>query len=287
MPELRLRGGPLDGVDLHYLVQGRGPRVVLVHGLGGFAASWGPTMETLSRRATVLALDLPGFGRSAKPRARYGLDLFTTALDGFLEATGGGPVGLVGHSLGASVALSYAVARPERVERVALVAGSGLGLCLPLGAHLSCPGRPGVGEALALCGCAAVYRAALARCFHRPRAEEVAFLVSCDYAARTGWSARAAYLATVRAVGEDWDVRAPEYRTALRAFAAPVLLIHGRQDPVVPATHCRDVAEHLPRAEVRWVDACGHFPQLEHPDPVNGWLSDFLVGRPLTAEGAR
>jgi pimeloyl-ACP methyl ester carboxylesterase len=280
MPELRLRGGPLDGVDLHYLVQGRGPRVVLVHGLGGFAASWGPTMETLSRRATVLALDLPGFGRSAKPRARYGLDFFTAALDGFLDAMDGGPVGLVGHSLGASVALSYALARPECANRVAIVGGLVPGFTYRLSPIYRALALPAVGEALAMCGCAAVYRAALARCFHRPRASEVAFLVSCDYAARTRWSARAAYLSTVRAVREDWDVRASEYRNALRTFAAPVLLIHGRQDPVVPATHCAEVAQHLPRGEVRWVDACGHFPQLEHPDPVNEWLSDFLVTRP-------
>lgn len=280
MPELRLRGGSLDGVDLHYLVQGRGPVVILVHGLGGFAASWGPTMETLSRRATVMALDLPGFGRSAKPRTRYGLDLFTAALDGFLEAAGAGPVGLVGHSLGAAVALSYALAHPQRVDRVAVVAGLVPGVTYQLSRIYRALALRGVGEALALCGCAPVYRAALARCFHHPRAEEIAFLVSCDYATRTAWAARAAYLSTLRAVRHDWEVRSAEFGKALPTLATPVLLIHGQQDPVIPPAHCQDAAQHLPRAETRWVDACGHFPQLEHPDPVNGWLGDFLVGRP-------
>src|SRR5438552_3560002 len=70
MPELRLRGGEVDGLDLHYLVDGRGPAVVLVHGLGGFAESWRHTLRGLAGRTTVYALDLPGFGASAKPRAR-------------------------------------------------------------------------------------------------------------------------------------------------------------------------------------------------------------------------
>ncbi|MGH7313137.1 MAG: alpha/beta fold hydrolase [Candidatus Rokuibacteriota bacterium] len=280
MPELRLRGGPLDGLGLHYLVQGRGPVVALVHGLGGFAASWGPTMEALAGRATVLALDLPGFGRSAKPRVRYGLELFARALDGFLDAMGVGQVGLVGHSLGASVVLTYALAHPDRVDRVAFVGGLVPGFPYRPSPVYRALALPGVGEALALCGCAAVYRAALARCFHRPRADEIEFLVTCDYATRTGWGARAAYLSTVRAVREDCHMRGPEYRRVLRGVTTPVLLIHGRQDPVVPAAHCQEVARGLPRAETRWVDACGHFPQLEHPDPVNGWLSQFLVARP-------
>src|SRR5688572_20274810 len=99
MPDLRLQGGPLDGLALHYIVEGRGPTVVLVHGLGGFADSWRDTVEALASRLSVYALDLPGFGRSAKPRTRYGLGLFAGALAGFLDALGIGQVSLVGHSL--------------------------------------------------------------------------------------------------------------------------------------------------------------------------------------------
>jgi pimeloyl-ACP methyl ester carboxylesterase len=58
-----------------------------------------------------------------------------------------------------------------------------------------------------------------------------------------------------------------------------VLLVHGRQDPAVPAHHASEVASGLPRVTVRWVDACGHFPHLEHARTVNGWLEEFLVGR--------
>src|SRR5438045_9724670 len=101
MPELRLRGGEVDGLALHYLVEGRGPAVVLVHGLGGFAASWRHNIPSLAARATVYAVDLPGFGRSGKPSAAYSLAYFARALHAFLDAVGVTQVSIVGHSLGA------------------------------------------------------------------------------------------------------------------------------------------------------------------------------------------
>ena len=79
MPELSLRGGEVDGLSLHYVVEGRGPAVILLHGLGGFAESWRGTIDRLASRATVFALDLPGFGRSAKPRSRTASTYFARA----------------------------------------------------------------------------------------------------------------------------------------------------------------------------------------------------------------
>ncbi|PYN07460.1 MAG: hypothetical protein DME02_11830 [Candidatus Rokuibacteriota bacterium] len=126
MPQLRLRGGEVDGLALNYLVEGRGPAVVLVHGLGGFAESWRHNIGSLAARATVYAIDLPGFGRSAKPRAAYSLAFFARTLHAFLDGVGVTHASLVGHSLGAAVAVTYALTRPARVERLALLSG-----CVP------------------------------------------------------------------------------------------------------------------------------------------------------------
>src|SRR5204862_7774940 len=111
MPELRLRGGEVDGLDLHYLVEGRGPAVVLVHGLGGFAESWRHTLRGLAGRTTVYALDLPGFGASAKHRARYRLPSFAGALPGFMGALGIRDASLGGHSLCAAAPVAYSQQR--------------------------------------------------------------------------------------------------------------------------------------------------------------------------------
>jgi pimeloyl-ACP methyl ester carboxylesterase len=178
------------------------------------------------------------------------------------------------------VAATYALIHPSRVERLALMSAIVPGATFRLSRAARVLTLPGLGEALALCGCAPIYRAALARCFHRPDCEAVEFLVAWSYAARTRWDARAAYLAAVRSLRADLEQRGREYRRALATLDLPVLLIHGRQDPVVPPAHCREVATMLPRAGVRWVDACGHFPQFEQAEAVNDWMGEFLVGRP-------
>ena len=281
MPELRLRGGEVDGLALNYLVEGRtGPAVVLVHGLGGFAESWRHNIPSLATRATVFAIDLPGFGRSGKPPANYSLVFFARALHAFLEAVGLNQVSLVGHSFGAAVAVTYALTRPARVERLALLAGCVPGFGWRPGWRARLMATPGLGEALALCGCAPLYRSAIANCFHEPADAEVEFLVGCDYALRTGAPARAAWLATVRSLTADFVQRRADYRRAIATLDLPILLVHGRQDPAIPATHCAEAAEGFPRATARWLDACGHFPHIEHASVVNGWLADFLVGRP-------
>jgi len=280
MPEVRLEGGPVDGLAVHYVRQGRGPSIVLLHGLGGFAESWRGTLDALAKRADVLALDLPGFGLSAKPRTRYDLDFFTRVLHGFLDVTGVGQASLVGHSLGGAVAVAYALTRPARVDRLALVSAVVPGFDFRPSWLYRMATIRGLGEIGALCAARPLYRAALARCFHAPVAREVDALVDWSYAERTAWDAKAAYLATLRHVRADFEGRAAAYRRVAGTLGLPVLLVHGRQDPVVPAVHCANVSKGFPRASVRWLDACGHFPQLEHADTVNRWLEDFLVARP-------
>jgi pimeloyl-ACP methyl ester carboxylesterase len=280
MPSLQLRGGEVDGLSLHYLVEGHGPAVILVHGLGGFAESWRHNVAALADRATVYAVDLPGYGRSAKPRTHYSLTFFARALHGFVETMGLSQVSLAGHSLGGAVAVTYALTHPARVERLAL-----LGAVIPgFGYEMSWAYRLvatyGLGEALALLGCASLYKAAVARCFHRPTPAEIEFLVDSDYAERAGAAARAAYLATLRHVRTDFVEHAENYRRAIASLDQPVLLLHGRQDRVVPAAHCASVADAVARGRARFIDDCGHFPQIEQATVVNGWLRQFLVGRP-------
>jgi len=282
MPELRLSGGDVDGLLVNYLVEGpaRGPAVVLVHGLGGFAETWRRNIAPLAERATVYALDLPGFGRSGKPRARYGLTFFARAVHGVMDALRIPHASLVGHSLGGAVAMTYALIHPTRVERLALIAAVVPGFSYRPSWIYRTLMLPGVGEALALCGSARVYKAALARCFHRVVQDEIDFFVEGFYAERTAWMARAAYLSTLREVRRDFEIRAADYRRVMASLASPVLLIQGRQDPVVPAAHCEDIAGGVPRATVRWLDECGHFPQIEHPQVVNDLLAEFVAGRP-------
>src|SRR5260370_10004052 len=109
MPEIRLRGGEVDGLGLHYVVEGRGPAVVLLHGLGGFAESWRHNLAPLARPPTVYALGLPGFGTSAKPRTHYPLPPFARPLHALVEAPRAAQTSLVGPPPRAPPSLTHAL----------------------------------------------------------------------------------------------------------------------------------------------------------------------------------
>lgn len=276
MARIRLTRGELDGLELHYARLGQGPATLLLHGLGGFAESWRHTMVALAPHGTVIAPDLPGFGQSAKPRRAYTLAFFARVVDALLGALDVDRVRLVGHSLGGGIAAAYALACPARVERLALVGASVPGFPLRPSLAYRLMVLPGVGELVSRLVTPGICAAALARCLAAPAPEEVSFLVEHQYAARTTPEGRAAYLAALRGVSREFVTEAPAYRAALAQWDRPTLLIHGRQDPVVPLDHAEAVARGIRGAEGRWLDRCGHFPQIEHAAAVNGWLGEFL-----------
>jgi pimeloyl-ACP methyl ester carboxylesterase len=274
--EIRLTGGDLDGLLLHYVEEGQGPATVLIHGLGGFAESWRHNMPELGRHGRVIALDLPGSGRSGKPRRAYTLAFLAEALDRLLHALGVDRVHLVGHSLGGAVAARYALDRPGRVERLVLLGAAVPGFDLRPSWIYRTLSLPGLGEFLSRLVTRRICTTALARCFDSPDPDEIRFFVDHEFSARSCSEGRAAYLSLLRSVTDDFTLGADAYRTALSRLGQGVLVVHGLQDRVIPLAHARQVAEGLGLAQPRWLDRCGHFPQIEHASAVNAYLTEFL-----------
>jgi len=277
MPRIRLSHGDLDGLELHYASAGQGPATLLIHGLGGFAASWRGTIAALESQSRVISFDLPGFGESAKPRRPYTLDLFVRAVLGLLGRLEVERVRLVGHSLGGAIAVAFACAHPERVERLALLGATVPGFPLRPSVVYRLLSLRGIGELASRLVSRRICEEALARCFVLRDPAEIAFLVGHQYAARATPDGRAAYLATLRGVRPDFTDRAQEYRAALAGWDRPTLLVHGRQDPVVPARHAQAAARGIRGATARYLEPCGHFPQIEQADVVHGLLGEFLL----------
>ena len=117
----------LDGVAMHYYCAGRrGTPIVLIHGLGSSAETWAALILLLSREYLVYAPDMPGFGKT--PLAPEGATIGTHVLylQRFLDALGYPRVTLVGNSMGGWIATRFALAHPERVERLFLLNSAGL-----------------------------------------------------------------------------------------------------------------------------------------------------------------
>jgi 3-oxoadipate enol-lactonase len=109
------------GTAIHYENAGRGPVLVLLHGLGSSGADWAFQVPAFAPHFTVLMPDLRGSGRSAKPRGRYSIAGFATDTLALIDSLGHRRVHLLGFSLGGSVALEMALLRPDLVERLVLI----------------------------------------------------------------------------------------------------------------------------------------------------------------------
>src|SRR5215510_500936 len=113
------------GAKIHYLEAGSGPAVILIHGLGGNTTNWTPTIAPLAQKYRVLVPDQIGFGKSDKPMLNYRVGTLVDFLDGFYKQVGIQKASLVGNSLGGFTAAAYAIAHPEKVDKLVLVDAAG------------------------------------------------------------------------------------------------------------------------------------------------------------------
>ena len=110
----------LEGEIIHYEVLGRGRPLIFLHGWIGSWRYWVPTMQAASISFRAYAIDLWGFGDTAKRPAMYALEHQIKLLEDFLEAMGIGKIAIIGHGMGAVVALNFASRHPDIVDRIML-----------------------------------------------------------------------------------------------------------------------------------------------------------------------
>ncbi|MDR7481653.1 MAG: alpha/beta fold hydrolase [Armatimonadota bacterium] len=263
------------GVPLRYRQQGGGPPVLLLHGVGASLEFWDWTTPALQDAFTTLAVDLPGFGRSAFTPEVLSPEGFVRIVWGFLDAVGVGRAALVGSSLGGAIAVLAAGSAPERVWALALAAPGGFGR--EVGLWLRLATVPGLGEVLVALARRAP-QVALRHTFADPRRIPAALLASMRWHATRPEPGRA-YLQIVRHVLGLRGVR-PAMVAVVRAAAtrvdAPTLVVWGARDRVVPPAHADAVAASIPQAQVRLLEDCGHLPLVEAADAFTGLLVAFL-----------
>jgi pimeloyl-ACP methyl ester carboxylesterase len=278
MRQHRVQHVTIHGYRRAYVKVGKGPALLLLHGLGCDHRTWLPVIDALARRYTVIAPDLLGHGESDKPRADYSVAAFANGMRDLLTVLDIDSVTVVGHSFGGGVAMQFAYQFPERTERLVLVGSGGLGpevsaaikaitttgfyqvmglLTLPVVRHLGGTGlrvlsRTGIRQF---------------RDF-----DEVADIYD-------SWRDRGTRTAVRHVVRSVVDWQGQIVTMSDRAYlteAMPMCVVWGDQDRVIPVSHASRAAGLAPKARVEILPNAGHFPHKDHPERFVKTLNDFV-----------
>jgi pimeloyl-ACP methyl ester carboxylesterase len=275
----------LHGQRIAYLEAGEGPPLLLIHGIAEAAWAWEAIIPMLARTHRVIAPDLLGHGRSAKPRGDYSLGNQATLVRDLMITLDIERASLVGHSLGGGITMQFAYQYPERCERMVLVASGGLGQDVTF--VLRSLGLPGA-DLVAPLVLSATTRDALrgigrwlGRRGLKSGAGQRAMWRSYD--GLTDPPTRAAFIATVRAVVDKRGQRVSAIERLYLAETMPTMLLWGEKDRIIPASHAVAAHEAMPGSRLEIVEGAGHFVALEQPDRVAELILDFLE----TTEPAR
>jgi len=263
----------VDDLTLAYRWAGSGPPVLLLHGWPTSSHLWRRIIPPIAEHNRVIAPDLPGFGESSKPLEGYDFAFFDRILDGFFEALGIEQVGLAAHDLGGPIGLHWALNRPDRVSRLALlntlVYPEFHPSAMDFARGLLTPARRSVMTSPE--GLAQLMRDGVAD--GAALGEDVIASVQEPFASEEARLALAAAGVGLRPSGFV------EIARLLPALQIPVRIVYGVQDRLLP-----DIAEtvdrlrtDLPQAEVTSLPDAGHFVQEDAPDQVSALLADFFA----------
>ena len=266
------------GMNTFYLEAGQGPPVVLLHGLGATNASMLPTFWELARDHRVIAPDLPGFGDSSKPIRSDDAAFYARWAAAFLDELGIECAFMIGNSMGGRVAIEAALAHPERVERLALLAPSPaflkkremVGVVRLLRPELALVPVP-LPRALVLRNLKAM--------FARPeRLEDAWYQAAVDEFLRVFSTPRGriAFFSAARQIYLEEPHGDSGFWDRLPGLSRPALFVWGDHDRLVPASFARHVQKAVPEAESVVLDGCGHVPQFELPDRTHALVRDFF-----------
>lgn len=279
----------IGSVKTHFVRTGDvGRPVVLIHGFGASTYTWQKAMAALAPRYRVYALDLKGFGLSAKPKdGQYHVGAYTDQLLGFLDAMKLDRPVLVGHSLGGALATRIALFHPERVGALVLVSP----VPVSLSRDHDALNRVGGGEVRTAAEKAALLnpklasrmipvllRSAITRqtveaglklAYHDPK-HVTPELVEIYYRPITIEGAAEA-LASMATLPPPAAPPPP-----LQGLKIPALVAWGGHDAVMPLERFETYARTIPGAEKVVFPGSGHVPHEEEPDAFNARLLEFL-----------
>jgi len=257
LPELR--STKIFGQTIRYYDVGSGPTLVLIHGIGGDADDWAFCLDALAASHRVIALDLLGFGRSAKPPMEYTIAGYVEMLGRFLRALGLERATLVGHSLGGWIAAAFALQSPQAVDKLVLVDSAGVWgemTALPVDLHVST---------------LAHMREIFQFLFYDQRLASDS-LIEFGYAQHLERGDGS----TIHSILENTCDGRERLDDRISGLSAPTLILWGENDQMIPLAIGRRIHELVPGSKFAVIPQCGHLPNLEKPAELVRRVLEFV-----------
>ena len=261
--------GDISGLPqrIHYHEQGEGEVVIFLHGAGGGASGYSnfkgnyPAFAEAGYRSIVP--DLIGYGLSSKPDlAQYDLDLFIAGVKGLVDGLGLKNVTLLGNSLGGAVALGYALAYPQDVARLILMAPGGVE---DLDTYLAMPGIANMFE---------IYKSGKTGA-EAMRAVMTMQLFDPSLLTEEIINERAPIALTQTNAARS-ILKVPNMTARLHELRCPVFGFWGINDQFNPASGAAKLLDNCPNARMVMLNRCGHWVQVEHREMFNRSCIDFM-----------
>jgi 2-hydroxy-6-oxonona-2,4-dienedioate hydrolase len=257
---------------MHYYEAGGGTPVIFLHGSGPGATGWSnfaPNIGVLARDCRVLAVDMPGWGRSETEDESRGDDHVQSLID-FMDAVGVDRAALVGNSMGGITSISVAALFPERVSHLIAMGSPSPGPNYFGPSDMMTEGLKVLYGAYRDPSPQMMKRLVQIMCFDQSMAtDELAALRSESALANP------AHLASF--LKRSFPSRFQTLLPALRELQIPSLFIHGRDDRVVPFENSLRSVSILPNSRLLLINRCGHWAQIEHADEFNRVVARFVA----------
>jgi len=257
------------GFQTNYHDLGEGHPIVMVHGSGPGVtawANWRLIMPELAKEHRVIAPDMLGFGYTERPEnVEYNKENWVQQLKDLFDALNLDQVDLVGNSFGGSISIAFTIAYPERVRKLVLMGSVGVPFELTPGLNNVWGYEPSFENMRKLMDTFAYSRELVT--------DELAEL---RYQASIRPGFQESFSAMFPAPRQRWVDALVSPEADIRNIKQPTLILHGREDQVIPLTTSMKLFELIKHSQLHVFGECGHWAQIEHSVRFSRLLKDFF-----------